>query len=137
MATTLESASSARLRPCPHACFWQSFVDEQEFMTHNFKATMFKLAFPSHDRASLMDCSDGVPAPKHAVNKPATVRASTGPKGLELSCFAERLPALPVAPGATQILISHCSHDGQDCATVPRTSGQLGYHLLRGSHTYL
>ncbi|EMD37370.1 fungal class II heme-containing peroxidase [Gelatoporia subvermispora B] len=103
------------------ACFWQGFVNEQEFMAQSFKAAMSKLAVLGHSRSDLIDCSDVIPTPKPAVNKPATFPASTGPKDLELSCFAERFPTLPVTPGATQTLIPHCSNGGEDCPTVQFT----------------
>ncbi|EMD37387.1 fungal class II heme-containing peroxidase [Gelatoporia subvermispora B] len=103
------------------ACFWQSFVNEQEFMAQSFKAAMSKLAVLGHSRSSLVDCSDVVPAPKPAVNKPATFPATTGPDDLELTCTAERFPTLSVDPGAQQTLIPHCSDGDQVCATVQFT----------------
>ncbi|OCH92288.1 manganese peroxidase precursor [Obba rivulosa] len=100
------------------ACFWQSFVNEQEFMASSFKAAMSKLAILGHSRESLIDCSDVVPVPKPAVNTPASFPATTGPKDLELTCAAERFPTLSVNPGAQQTLIPHCSSGGQDCPSV-------------------
>ena len=79
------------------ACFWQGFVNQQEFMAQSFKAAMAKLAVLGHNPATLIDCSDVVPVPKPAVNKPATFPATTGPQDLELTCTAERFPTLPVA----------------------------------------
>ncbi|EMD33907.1 fungal class II heme-containing peroxidase [Gelatoporia subvermispora B] len=100
------------------ACFWQGFVDEQEFMAESFKAAMAKLAILGHNRASLTDCSDVVPIPRPAVKKPASFPATTGPKDLELTCRAERFPTLTVDRGAVQALIPHCSNGGQDCPSV-------------------
>ena len=76
------------------ACFWQGFVNEQEFMAASFKAAMAKLAILGNNREDLIDCSDVVPVPKPAVNKPASFPASTGPKDLELTCKALRFPTL-------------------------------------------
>ena len=76
------------------ACFWQSFVNEQEFMAASFKAAMSKLAILGHNRASLTDCSEVVPVPKPAVKKPASFPASTSPKDLELTCTALKFPTL-------------------------------------------
>ena len=42
------------------ACFWQGFVNEQDFMVSSFKAAMSKLAILGHNRADLIDCSDVV-----------------------------------------------------------------------------
>ena len=53
------------------ACFWQGFVNQQEFMASSFKAAMAKLTILGHNRDSLIDCSDVVPAPLSAMNKPA------------------------------------------------------------------
>lgn len=78
------------------ACFWQGFVNEQQFMMASFKAAMSKLAILGHNRNSLIDCSDVVPAPKPPVNKPASFPATTGPKDLQLSCPIERFPSLSV-----------------------------------------
>ncbi|OCH84729.1 manganese peroxidase precursor [Obba rivulosa] len=100
------------------ACFWQGFVNQQEFMSSSFKAAMSKLAILGHNRASLIDCSDVVPIPKPAVNKPASFPATTGPKDLELTCKLERFPTLTVDHGATQTLIPHCSNGGQDCPAI-------------------
>jgi manganese peroxidase len=76
------------------ACFWQGFVNEQEFMAASFKAAMSKLAILGHNRNSLIDCSEVVPVPVPAVNKPASFPATTGPKDLELTCKSERFPTL-------------------------------------------
>ena len=82
------------------ACFWQSFVNEQEFMAQSFKAAMSKLAILGHSRNSLIDCSEVVPEPKPAVKKPASFPATTGPKDLQLTCRALRFPTLTQdAPG--------------------------------------
>jgi manganese peroxidase len=78
------------------ACFWQGFVNEQEFMVSSFKAAMSKLAVLGHNRASLIDCSDVVPVPKPAVNKPASFPASTGPQDLQLTCNTQKFPTLTV-----------------------------------------
>lgn len=79
------------------ACFWQSFVNEQEFMAASFKSAMAKLAVLGHNREDLIDCSDVVPTPKPAVKTPATFPATTGPKDLQLTCNSLRFPNLPVA----------------------------------------
>ena len=78
------------------ACFWQGFVNQQEFMAASFKAAMAKLATLGHNPAELIDCSEVVPTPKPAVNKPASFPATTGPQDLELSCAFERFPTLTV-----------------------------------------
>ncbi|EMD32808.1 fungal class II heme-containing peroxidase [Gelatoporia subvermispora B] len=103
------------------ACFWQGFVNEQEFMAESFKAAMSKLAVLGSNRDELIDCSDVVPTPKPAVNKPASFPATTGPQDLELTCTAERFPTLSVDPGAQETLIPHCSDGGQDCPSVQFT----------------
>ncbi|OCH84095.1 manganese peroxidase precursor [Obba rivulosa] len=100
------------------ACFWQGFVNKQDFMAQSFKSAMEKLAVLGHNPASMIDCSDVVPVPKPAVNNPASFPASTSPDDLELSCFLEPFPSLSVDPGATQTLIPHCSSGGEDCPSV-------------------
>ena len=76
------------------ACFWQGFVNEQEFMAASFKAAMSKLAILGHSRQSLIDCSDVVPVPKPAVKKPASFPATKSAADLELTCKSLRFPTL-------------------------------------------
>lgn len=78
------------------ACFWQGFVNQQQFMMASFKAAFAKMAILGHDRNKLIDCSEVVPNPKPPVGKPASFPATTGPKDLELTCKAERFPSLSV-----------------------------------------
>ncbi|EKM55992.1 uncharacterized protein PHACADRAFT_256991 [Phanerochaete carnosa HHB-10118-sp] len=100
------------------ACFWQSFVNEQEFMASSFKSAMAKLAVLGHNRNDLIDCSDVIPTPKPAVNTPASFPATTGPQDLELTCTAEKFPTLTTNAGAQQTLIPHCSDGNMTCNTV-------------------
>nr|BAR45974.1 manganese peroxidase isozyme [Phlebiopsis crassa] len=100
------------------ACFWQGFVNEQEFMAASFKAAMSKLAVLGQNRADLIDCSDVVPVPKPAVNKPASFPATTGPQDLEISCAAQQFPTLTTDAGAQQTLVPHCSDGAMSCTTV-------------------
>ncbi|OCH88866.1 manganese-dependent peroxidase [Obba rivulosa] len=100
------------------ACFWQGFVDEQDFMSSSFKAAMSKLAILGSNRSDLIDCSAVVPTPKPAVDKPASFPATTGPQDLELTCDSDAFPSLTVDPGAQETLIPHCPDGSEDCATV-------------------
>ncbi|OCH90881.1 manganese-dependent peroxidase precursor [Obba rivulosa] len=100
------------------ACFWQGFVNEQEFMAQSFKNAFAKLAVLGHNPDDLVDCSAVVPVPKPAVDKPATFPATTGPQDLQLTCTTEKFPTLTVDPGATETLIPHCSDGGEDCPSV-------------------
>nr|AAD45724.1 manganese-dependent peroxidase precursor [Gelatoporia subvermispora] len=103
------------------ACFWQGFVNEQEYMMSSFKAAMSKLAILGHNRNDLIDCSEVVPTPKPPVGKPASFPATTGPQDLQLTCKSERFPSLTIDHGAQETLIPHCSNGGQDCPTVQFT----------------
>nr|BAR45976.1 manganese peroxidase isozyme [Phlebiopsis crassa] len=100
------------------ACFWQGFVNEQAFMAASFKAAMSKLAVLGQNREDLIDCSDVVPVPKPAVNKPASFPATTGPQDLQLSCAAQKFPTLTTDAGAQQTLVPHCSDGAMSCTTV-------------------
>ncbi|OCH90879.1 manganese-dependent peroxidase precursor [Obba rivulosa] len=100
------------------ACFWQSFVNEQEFMAQSFKNAFAKLAVLGHNPADLVNCSAVVPVPKPAVDKPATFPATTGPQDLQLTCDSEAFPSLTIDPGATETLIPHCSDGSEDCPSV-------------------
>ena len=77
------------------ACFWQGFVNEQQFMMSSFKAAMAKMTILGHNRNDLIDCSDVVPVPKPPVNKPATFPATTSAKDLQLTC-KNKFPTLSV-----------------------------------------
>ena len=79
------------------ACFWQGFVNQQEFMSQSFRAAMAKLAVLGHNRNDLVDCSAVVPKATPATGKPATFPATKGPQDLELSCRTERFPTLSTA----------------------------------------
>ncbi|EIN05773.1 manganese peroxidase [Punctularia strigosozonata HHB-11173 SS5] len=100
------------------ACFWQGFVNQQEFMAASFKAAMAKLAVLGHSRNSLIDCSDVVPATIKATVKPAAFPATKAPADLEIACHARAFPTLTSDRGATETLIPHCPDGGQDCPAV-------------------
>ncbi|TBU25748.1 manganese peroxidase [Dichomitus squalens] len=100
------------------ACFWQGFVNEQEFMAQSFKAAMAKLAVLGHNADDLVDCSAVVPKPKPATGKPASFPATKGPKDLELSCTSKKFPTLTTDHGAQETLIPHCSNGSMNCTTV-------------------
>jgi len=100
------------------ACFWQGFVNEQEFMAESFGKALTKLSLLGHNERDLVDCSSVVPKPLPAVNKPASFPATTGPKDLELSCASLKFPTLTVDPGAVETVIPHCSDGAMSCTTV-------------------
>ncbi|EJF61826.1 manganese peroxidase 2 [Dichomitus squalens LYAD-421 SS1] len=100
------------------ACFWQGFVNEQEFMAQSFKAAMAKLAVLGHNADDLVDCSAVVPKPKLAVAVSAAFPATKGPDDLELSCNTSRFPNLPIDHGTQEALIPHCSDGSMSCTTV-------------------
>jgi manganese peroxidase len=110
------------------ACFWQGFVNEQEFMMNSFRAAMSKLAILGHNRNDLIDCSEVVPVPKPPVNKPATFPATKSKKDLDKLTCNKPFPSLPTDPGATETLIPHCPDGGQLCPAIqfdgPATSSK-------------
>ena len=53
------------------ACEWQGFVNEQNKMADAFKTVMAKLALVGQDSKDFVDCSEVVPIPVPALNKPA------------------------------------------------------------------
>jgi manganese peroxidase len=110
------------------ACFWQGFVNEQEFMANSFRAAMSKLAVLGHNRNDLIDCSEVVPVPKPAVNKPATFPATKTKQDLDKLTCNKPFPSLATDKGPTETLIPHCQDGGQDCPAVqflgPATSSE-------------
>jgi len=100
-------------------CFWQGFVNKQDFMAASFKAAMAKLAVLGQDRNKLIDCSDVVPATVQAHVNPATFPATKTAKDLELTGKCqEPFPSLATDPGAQETLIPHCQDGGQNCPSV-------------------
>ncbi|EIN12758.1 manganese peroxidase [Punctularia strigosozonata HHB-11173 SS5] len=100
------------------ACFWQSFVNQQEFMAASFKSAMAKLAVLGHNRNSLIDCSDVVPAASTVAVAPASFPATQGPADLEITCTARAFPTLTQDRGATETLIPHCPDGSENCTSV-------------------
>ncbi|KAJ7190001.1 manganese peroxidase [Mycena pura] len=100
-------------------CFWQGFVNKQDFMAASFQAAMAKLAVLGQDRNKLIDCSDVVPATVQAHVKPATFPATKTAKDLELTGKCQDpFPSLATDPGAQETLIPHCQDGGQNCPSV-------------------
>ena len=91
------------------ACFWQGFVDQQDFMASSFQAAMSKLAILGHNRSDLIDCSDVVPATNGTVTKPASFPATTSADDLQLTCTNETFPSLTV--DGQCILSNFCKSD--------------------------
>lgn len=90
------------------ACTWQGFINEQEKMSSAFKAVMSKLAVIAQDTTNFVDCSEVIPTPKPAVNKPATFPATKTRADIQQACFASPFPNLKTDPGATETIIPHC-----------------------------
>ncbi|TDL24699.1 manganese peroxidase 2 [Rickenella mellea] len=85
------------------ACTWQSMVDNQQLMMHNFFTAMKKMAVIGHNPRDLIDCSEVIPQPVAPLGKPATFPAGTGPQDLQQACPSP-FPTLSTDPGpATQI----------------------------------
>ncbi|KAJ7455092.1 manganese peroxidase [Mycena latifolia] len=99
------------------ACFWQGFVNKQDYMAASFKAAMAKLAVLGHKRSDLMDCSEVVPDTVNKPVKPASFPATKTECDLELTC-EQPFPSLTTDPGAQETLIPHCPDGGQDCPSV-------------------
>ncbi|KIJ26750.1 class II peroxidase, partial [Sphaerobolus stellatus SS14] len=89
------------------ACFWQSFINEQELMQNAFieavdKMSRIGLAHPE----DLIDCSVVVPQPVAKVTKPATYPATKSFKDIQQACLASPFPSLASDPGATETLVA-------------------------------
>jgi manganese peroxidase len=76
------------------ACFWQGFVNQQEFMAQSFKAAMAKLAVLGSNPDDLIDCSDVVPPASTVAVQAASFPATKGPGDLEIACTARAFPTL-------------------------------------------
>ncbi|EIN09043.1 manganese peroxidase isozyme 2 precursor [Punctularia strigosozonata HHB-11173 SS5] len=100
------------------ACFWQGFVNQQDFMATSFKNAFEKLAVLGQNTKKLIDCSDAVPPASTVAVKPASFPATKGPADLEIACDARTFPTLTSDRGATETLIPHCPDGSQICADV-------------------
>nr|AAB03480.1 manganese dependent peroxidase precursor MnP13-1 [Gelatoporia subvermispora]AAC05222.1 manganese peroxidase precursor [Gelatoporia subvermispora] len=100
------------------ACFWQGFVDQQDFMAQSFQAAFEKMAILGSNAADLINCSAVVPQSVGPVTVPATFPATTGPQDLQLNCTSETFPSLSIDPGATETLIPHCPDGTEDCPSL-------------------
>jgi len=80
------------------ACFWQFMVNNPSAVAQGFHDAMAKLAVVGQDTSKMIDCTEAVPIPVPAVNKPATFPAGTGPHLLQLSCNSP-FPSLATDPG--------------------------------------
>ncbi|KZS92254.1 manganese peroxidase 2 [Sistotremastrum niveocremeum HHB9708] len=100
------------------ACTWQSFINNEKLMASQFQAVMAKLAVIGQNPSKLIDCSEVVPEPLPAVNKPATYPAGKSKADIQQSCFSEPFPTLSTDPGKAT-LIPHCppsqGGDADDC----------------------
>jgi len=97
------------------ACTWQGFVNEQEKMANAFKAAMAKLAVVGQDTRNFVDCSEVVPTPVPAVNKPATFPATKTRQDVQQACFASPFPNLRTDPGPSETIIPHCPDNQATC----------------------
>ena len=77
------------------ACFWQGFINEQDFMSQSFKAAFANLALVGQNKDELVDCSDVVPLPKPPLTKPASFPATKDRSDIQQSCV-EPFPSLSV-----------------------------------------
>ncbi|EIN09061.1 substrate-free manganese peroxidase [Punctularia strigosozonata HHB-11173 SS5] len=100
------------------ACFWQGFVNQQEFMATSFKNAMAKLATLGQNTRNLIDCSEVVPPASTVAVKPASFPATKGPADLQIACNARTFPTLTSDRGATETLIPHCPDGSQICPSV-------------------
>ena len=80
------------------ACFWQGFVNQQEFMSQSFRAAMAKLAVLGQDTSNMVDCSDVIPVPK-TIATSATFPAGLSNADVEQACAETPFPSFPTDPG--------------------------------------
>ncbi|KAF8579969.1 class II peroxidase [Ramaria rubella] len=90
------------------ACTWQGFINEQEKMASAFKAAMAKLAVNGQDTTNFINCTEVLPPPTPAVNKPATFPATKTRQDVQQACLVSPFPSLPTDPGAQETIIPHC-----------------------------
>jgi hypothetical protein len=104
------------------SCQWQGFINEQTSMANAFKAAMAKLAVVGQDTSDFVDCSEVVPTPVPAVNKPATLvldlfliliitkmpysyPATKTRADVQQACLLLPFPHLSTDPGPTETII--------------------------------
>ncbi|CAK5261862.1 unnamed protein product [Mycena citricolor] len=100
------------------ACYWQNFIDEQDYMAYSFKAAMAKMAILGSRRSDLVDCSAVVPVPKPALNKPASYPATKHARDIQQACPYYEFPTLTTDRGTVETQIPHCPDGGQLCPPI-------------------
>ncbi|GJJ13033.1 manganese peroxidase [Clathrus columnatus] len=105
------------------ACTWQGFVNEQEKMSSAFKTVMAKLAVIAQNTENFIDCSEVVPIPVPAVNKPATFPATKTRADIQQACLSSPFPNLQTDPGATETIIPHCIATDTACLAAESDGG--------------
>ena len=81
------------------ACFWQGFVNQQEFMAASFKAAMAKLAVLGHNADELIDCSEVIPVPSKQLTHSPHLPAGFSMSDIEQACATKPFPSLTADPG--------------------------------------
>jgi len=80
------------------ACLWQSYVDRESHMTHDFEAAMAKLSVLGQETSNLIDCSDVIPTPEPFTGR-AHLPAGSTLRDIEASCEHIPFPRLKANPG--------------------------------------
>ena len=74
------------------------YVAHQNKIAPAFRAAMAKMAILGQDRRKLIDCSDVIPIPKPATNKPH-LPAGFKQRDIEQACIFSPFPTLTAEPG--------------------------------------
>jgi len=107
------------------ACTFQSFVNNHSLMSSMFAAAMQKLALVGQNAAKMVDCSELIPVPLPAVNKPATFPAGKSQSDVEQACATAPFPTLATDPGPATV-IPHCPpQQGGDADNCDNDEGSL------------
>ncbi|KAF8155406.1 manganese peroxidase 1 [Crassisporium funariophilum] len=80
------------------ACFWQAMINNQNFMTSQFKAAMAKLQVLGQDTSKLIDCSDVVPVPQPFAG-PIKFPASFSQADVQIACPQIPFPSIATVAG--------------------------------------
>ncbi|KAF8965821.1 hypothetical protein BDZ97DRAFT_2086415 [Flammula alnicola] len=80
------------------ACFWQAMINDQNFMTSQFKAAMAKMQVLGQNTRALIDCSDVVPV-SQTFTGPIKFPASFSQADVQVPCHASAFPSIATVAG--------------------------------------
>jgi len=89
------------------ACAWESFINQQDLMTEEFKSAMFKLSNVGQNTDQMADCSELIPMPPSLPTTSAAFPKGYTSKDVNQFCTKRSpFPSLNITEGNITPLLS-------------------------------